>query len=329
MSFDFVADIEHYAIFEMGPDGRVATWNAGAERIKGYSRSEILGTHYRTFFVDDAISTGAPEQLLARAENEGAIKGQGWRVRKDGERFWAEFSLTALFDESGALSGFAKVVRDATAQRQYERLFEQQTEQLEEFAEQVSHDLRNPLGVARANLKLAREECDSSYLDVVSNAVERASETVDDQLALARDGENAGTVEDIALAEMAKWCWQTIDTTNETLVLETDRTVTAIPSRLKPIFDNLLGNAVEHGGRGVTVTVGDLEDGFYVADNGTGIPESERGRVFERKYTLGDGTGLGLHLVRRNVVAQGWDISVTESETGGAQFEITDVDTTE
>ena len=208
-------------------------------------------------------------------------------------------------------------------------MFEQQTEQLEEFAEQVSHDLRNPLSVALANVKLAREECDSSYLDVVADAVEQASTTVDDQLALARNRENAGAVEDIDLAEMAKWCWQAIDTTDETLVLETDRTITATPTRLKPIFDNLLGNAVEHGGRGVTVTVGSLEDGFYIADNGAGIPESERERIFERGHSSRNGTGLGLHLVERNVKAHGWSIGVTESETGGAQFEITGVETAE
>ena len=326
MTPDFVTDIEHYAIFKMDSDGCVATWNTGAERIKGYSRDEVLGTHYRTFFVDDAVDQGTPEQLLARAETERAIKGQGWRVRKDGSRFWADFSLTALFDESDSLRGFAKVVQDATTQRQYEQTLEQQTEQLGAFAEQVSHDIKNPLNVVLGNVELAREEYDSDHLDVAASAIERTFTTIDDLLALARDEEHANTVEDVHLAEIVKWCWQTIETTNETLIVETEQTITAIPTRLKHIFDNLLGNAVEHGGEGVTVTVGDLENGFYIADNGTGIPEDERERVFEHGYSINDGTGLGLHLVQESVAVQGWNITVTQSETDGTRFEITGVE---
>lgn len=96
---------------------------------------------------------------------------------------------------------------------------------------------------------------------------------------------------------------------------------------MKQILDNLLRNAVEHGGEGVTVTVGDLEDGFYVADSGAGIPEDERERVFEHGYSRSGGTGLGLDHVQESVAAHGWEISVTESETGGARFEITGFET--
>lgn len=207
---EFVTDIEHYAIFKMDPDGCVSTWNAGAERIKGYSADEILGTHYRTLFLEEAVDRGAPERLLARAETEGAIKGQGWRRRADGTRFWADFSLTALFDSSADLDGFAKVVKDATARRQYEQTLEQQTEQLGQFAEQASHDLKNPLHVAHGHLELAREERDDSHLDTAVEALERSLSRVEDLLALARDEDHASSVEGITLAEITKWCWQTI-----------------------------------------------------------------------------------------------------------------------
>lgn len=330
MSFNFIADIEHYAIFKMDPDGCVSTWNTGAERMKGYSEDEILGTHYRTFFVDEAANQGTPEQLLARAEAEGSIKGRGWRVRKDGTRFWADFSLTALFNESGDLRGFAKVAQDATTQRQYEQTLEQQTEQLGDFAEKVSHDLTSPLNVALGNLELAQEEYDEDYhLDTAIDAIERSLTTIDDLLALARDEDHASSVEGIDLAEIAKWCWQTIETTNETLVIDTNQRITAVPTRLKQILENLLGNAIEHGGEGVTVTIGDLENGFYVADSGVGIPENEREEVFKRGYSRSNGTGLGLHFVQENVDSQRWNIGITESETGGARFEITGVETVE
>jgi len=323
---NFVDEVETYSIFKMDTEGNVSTWNAGAEQIKGYSQNEILGTHYRTFFTEEAVDQGTPERLLTRAETEGSVTGRGWRVHKDGSRFWADFTLTALFEDSGQLRGFTKVLQDVTAQREYQQQLERQNERLEEFASQVSHDLRNPLNVALGRLKIAGEEYNSDHLDEATTAVERSLTLVDDLLSQARDEAAATVMEAVNLAETAKWCWRTIRTANETLVIETDQTVTAMPTQLKQILDNLLANAVEHGGEGVTVTVGDLENGFYVADSGSGIPEDEYDRVFEKGRSTGGETGLGLHIVRQNVETLGWEISVTESMAGGARFEITGVE---
>ncbi|MFB6184609.1 MAG: response regulator [Haloarculaceae archaeon] len=320
-----VTEIEHYAIFMMDPDGCVATWNAGAEQIKGYAAEEIVGTHYEAFFPEEAIEQDTPRQLLARAEREGAVRGRGWRVRKDGSRFWADFTLTALFDDAGDLRGFAKITHDMTDQREYEQRLERQNERLEEFASIVSHDLRNPLNVADGRVELAREECNSDHLEDAADAIELSLTLVDDLLTLARD-DSDGNEEPVALAETAKWCWRNVDMANATLVVETDRQLVAVPARLKQLLDNLLSNAVDHGGEGVTVTVGDCDGGFYVADNGTGIPDDERERVFERGYTTDGGTGLGLDIVRECADAHGWDVRITDSATGGARFEITGVE---
>lgn len=168
---NFVDDIEHYAIFMMDQDGYVSTWNTGAEQIKGYAESEILGTHYRTFFTEEAVKQGTPERLLTRAATEGAVTGQGWRVHKDGHRFWADFTLTVLSDESGDPRGFAKVLQDVTSQREYQQQLERKNERLEEFAGHVSHDIKSPLNVAIGRLELAREECDSDDLEAASIAV--------------------------------------------------------------------------------------------------------------------------------------------------------------
>jgi len=321
--------IEDYAIFRMDPDGYVTTWNAGAERIKGYSEDEAIGRHFETFFPAEAVDQRTPERLLAHAEAEGTARGRGWRLRKDGSRFWADFSLTALYDETGALSGFAKVVKDATAQHRYEQQLERQNEQLEAFASRVSHDLTNPLNLAAGRLELAREKCDCPDLDDAAHALERSLDLVDGLLALVRDERDAEEARPLALAETVKSCWRTIQTTNETLVVETERTIIAVPSHLQRIVDNLLANAVEHGGEGVTVTVGDLEDGFYVADSGTGIPADERETVLEHGYSCVGGTGLGLHIVREGAEAQGWDVRVTESDAGGARIEIRGVEIAE
>ncbi|MFB6169907.1 MAG: PAS domain-containing sensor histidine kinase [Haloarculaceae archaeon] len=327
MTPDFVDEVTNYAIFAMDTDGTVTTWNAGAEQIKGYSEEEILGTHYRTFFPEEAIDQGTPERLLVRAETEGSVTGRGWRIHKDGSRFWADFTLTAVHESDGSLRGFTKVLQDLTAEREYQKLLERQNEQLEDFSGKVSHDLTNPLTVARGRLELARETSDDPDLERAAAAVDRSLEIVDELRSQSREGVDAGAVEEVSLAETAKWCWRGIETANETLVVETDQRVRAVPSRLKQILDNLLSNAVEHGGNGVTVTVGDLADGFYVSDNGSGIPEADRERVFERGYTT-SGTGLGLHIVRENVEVHGWTVEATDSEERGAEFRIHGVEST-
>lgn len=320
-----VEEVEHYAIFVMHPDGTVATWNSGAEAIKGYAAEEIIGTHYRTFFPEEAVEQRTPERLLARAESDGTVKGRGWRVRSDGSRFWADFTLTALHDDAGDLRGFTKVMQDVTAQREYQQQLERRNERLDEFVSRVSHDVKTPLVAAGSALELARETGDASHIDEASRAIDRSLAIVDDLLTLAREAESVGE-ESVDLAETVKWCWRAIGTTNETLVVETDRTIVAAPSRLKQVVDNFLVNAIEHGGEGVTVTVGDLDGGFYVADSGSGIPAADRDQVFDRGYSTSDGTGLGLHIVRERVAEQGWEIDLVESRDGGARFEVTGVE---
>jgi PAS domain S-box-containing protein len=110
--------VTEYAIFMLDPIGAVTTWNEGARRIKGYDEAEIVGRHYSTFFINDDISAGKPQRLLADAAAHGQATDEGWRVRKDGSRFWANTVLTALFDDAGGLRGFAKVSRDDTERRE-------------------------------------------------------------------------------------------------------------------------------------------------------------------------------------------------------------------
>src|SRR5438309_159870 len=109
-----VADVREYAIFLLDPHGNVATWNAGAERIKGYRAEEIIGQHFSRFYAPEAVQAGRPERALDAAATAGQYEEEAWRVRKDGSRFWASVVLTALRDEGGTLQGFAKVTRDQT-----------------------------------------------------------------------------------------------------------------------------------------------------------------------------------------------------------------------
>jgi PAS domain S-box-containing protein len=207
-----------------------------------------------------------------------------------------------------------------------ERELRRQNERLEKFASVVSHDLRNPLTVAEGHLELARAECDSESLEGVARAHERMDTLIDDVLTLAREGNQVNDVGTVDLAETVESCWATVATGDANLVLEAEGTVRADPSRLQRLLENLVRNAVEHGGADVCITVGDLADGFYVADDGPGIPAAERDRAFDVGHsTSADGTGFGLSIVQEIAEAHGWSVHVVDGAEGGARIEVTGV----
>jgi PAS domain S-box-containing protein len=208
------------------------------------------------------------------------------------------------------------------------RRLEIQKERLDEFAGIVSHDLRNPLNVAEGRLDLAREEAESEHLDAVERAHERMQVLIDDLLTLAREGTPVEEEEPVALADTVAACWRNVETGDATLETATDRTIRADGSRVQQLLENLVRNAVEHGGTDVTVRIGELDggDGFYVADDGSGIPPERRERVFESGYSTSTaGTGFGLAIAKEIAEAHGWEIGVTVSAQGGARFEISGV----
>jgi len=210
---------------------------------------------------------------------------------------------------------------------EHERELERQNKHLEEFAGIVSHDLRNPLTVAEGYLELARDECESEHLDEVAEMHDRMTILIDDLLTLAHEGEEVTDPVTVELSDLVENCWHHVETADVTLVAEVSRTLRADRSRLEQLLENLFRNAVEHGGDDVTVTVGGLSDGFYVADDGPGIPDDDYDRIFESGYSMSDeGTGFGLAIVRDIVETHGWGIRVTDSEAGGARFEITGVE---
>lgn len=217
----------------------------------------------------------------------------------------------------------------ATKQRveRQNRVLARKNAQLDKFASVVSHDLRNPLTVARTNLVLLDEETDSEHLEPIAEALERMNVLLDDVLELAQQGEVVGETEPVDLETVVNAAWQNIDTADASLRVEDSETVQADESRLVEVFENLFQNAVDHGGEDVTVRVGSLPDGFYVQDDGPGIPESVREDVFEYGFSTSEsGTGFGLNIVQSIVAAHGWDIQVTDGEDGGARFEITTTD---
>jgi PAS domain S-box-containing protein len=202
-----------------------------------------------------------------------------------------------------------------------ERKLEQQNSRLEKFASAVSHDLRNPLNVAQSRLALFEETGDEEHLEYARESHERMDEIIEETLTLAREGELVEETTAVSLETIARQCWRSVETREGTLTVAADAEIQAHPQKVRHIFENLLGNAVEHAGDGVTVEVGPTESGFYVADDGPGIEPSAREQVFEYGYTTSSGSGFGLSIVEMIADAHGWEVSITESDAGGARFE--------
>jgi signal transduction histidine kinase len=231
----------------------------------------------------------------------------------------------------------------AYSRERSERRLKRQNERLEQFVSVVSHDLRNPLNVVELSLEMARESGDAEAFDRAERAVDRMNDLIEDLLALARSGDDVDEVEPVDLQALVEECWATVETETASVTVADDRTVEADRSRLRQLLANLFRNAVEHGstspdsqarpdavdhgGADVAVTVGALEDGFYVEDDGPGIPADEREDVFGAGYTTSDsGTGFGLSIVHDIASAHGWRVTVAESDAGGARFEFRDVE---
>ena len=216
-------------------------------------------------------------------------------------------------------------VEGALARASREAELHRQNERLDQFASVVAHDLRNPLSVAMGFLEIASETGDADHFEKVASAHDRIERLIEDLLTLARGKTTIEDAQAVSLESITTEAWGYVDTDEATLTLTDDvPTVTGDASRLTQLFENLFRNAVEHGGSGVTVTVGRLADdsGFYVEDNGSGIPEERRDEVFDHGVTSSDGgTGFGLSIVADIAKAHGWAVSVTDGADGGARFE--------
>ncbi|MFB6301464.1 MAG: PAS domain S-box protein [Haloferacaceae archaeon] len=294
---------------------------------------EIVASTEQTLVLED-VERDAPEETDRTGFNELGISSYiGAPVFVD-QDVYGTFCFYDTGARTGQFSEWEKTLVDLMSRwvsyelqrRQANERLNEQNEQLEQFASIVSHDLRNPLNVAVGRLDLAMEECDSEHLDHVSQAHDRMRTLIDGLLQLALEGEELNETQQVDLRAFSEDCWRNVDTESATLVTDIDRTIGADESRFRQLFENLIRNSVDHGGSNVTVTVGELEDGFYVEDDGPGIPEGERDDVFEAGYsTNAEGTGFGLSIVKQVCDAHDWGIRVTKGSDGGARFEITGV----
>ena len=272
--------------------------------------------------IDDAVpgETNIGEVVASDAG------GQTIEIEIDSETRYYEVAVSAItgFGETGkTIVG----LNDITTQKQQREELRRQNKRLEEFASVVSHDLRSPLTVANNRVQLAQQQRDDEHLDRAVEAHERMEELIDELLLLAKGETTRVEKLPVSLTEICERCWETVETNEATLQTAVERQIRADPNRLQQAIENLIRNAVEHGGPGVTITVGELPNGFYLSDDGPGIPDEMRGEIFEQGYSTADsGTGLGLAIVKEIVTAHEWDITVQSADTGGARFEITGVE---
>ncbi len=264
-------------------------------------------------------ATDLPSAGLPPTVGETPDRGGNVSVTVDGQRR----RLAVRVDDVTRVGtrGHVIVLRDVTELEAYADSLERQTEQLDRFASVVSHDLRNPLSVAQ--LYLDEADDDSEEVAAAREAVERMDGLIDGALDLARQGRVVEDPDHVDLADAATEAWRFVDTDGDLELFVGGATVEADDERLRTLFENLFRNSAEHAAEDGSprVSVGTVEDGFYVEDDGPGIPEDRESEVFREGYTTGeDGTGLGLAVVKSVARAHGWDVRVEDGADGGARF---------
>nr|WP_311136458.1 PAS domain S-box protein [Natronosalvus halobius] len=325
-------------MYVVDADGHFTTINDALVEMTGHTREGLLGEHHSLLFEgpDDERKDqdGASRHPLERLPDSGetATTFETILETKAGERIPCETQAAVVGDDD-TFRGTVGVVRDVSDRKRRERKLREQNERLDAFAQIVSHDLRNPLGVAQGYLSLAEETGSPEDFTQVRDGLERMEAIIADVLAVAREGEWASDLESIDLEAAAREAWENVTAENATLIVESSVTLEADRSPMLRLLENLFRNAIEHGSAEdsspLTIRVGRLErgdstplDGFYVADDGHGIPESMRNEVFDSSVSTGsEGIGLGLWVVREVAHGHGWSVSTVESEEGGARFE--------
>jgi PAS domain S-box-containing protein len=353
-----VHGVTDYAIYLLSPAGEITSWNAGAARIKGYQQHEIVGQHFSRFYTEEDRAKGIPALTLALSARDGRAELEGWRVRKDGSRFWANVVVDAIRDESGTLIGFAKVTRDITERKEAAAALEranaalfqsQKMEAIGQLTGGVAHDFNNLLAVISNGLQVlnaqSRTHLDTRMLDTMQRAVDRGASLTQQLLSFARQQPLKAELHDVnalirAFEPVLHRAGQ--DSIRLEVELTLGRTTVSLDgARFEAALLNLVVNArdaMPEGGSIVIRTerreltageVGGLAAGSYirtaVSDTGTGMPPEVVARAFEPFFTtkeLGKGTGLGLSQVYGFITQSGGEVVIRSVAGEGTTIDI-------
>ena len=347
-----VSEVTDYGILMLDPDGRIVNWNAGAERIKGYRAQEIIGQHFSCFYSKEDVEAGKPANELKAAIERGRFEDEGWRVRKDGSKFWANVVVTPLYDESGRLRGFGKVTRDITDQKRTQELLLRAKEEAEraskfkdQFLSTMSHELRTPLNAVLGFSDLLADERygalndrQQRYVSHIHTGGKHLLKLISDILDLSKieAGRMELTHEDVTVAsaftEVISALYPLAEKKSQALLQEVDPNlhVRADVMRFKQVLMNLTGNAIKFTPEKGRIELSAVRTGdqvrIKVRDNGPGIPPEQQQRIFEAFFrlretgTATEGTGLGLAITARLVELHGSKLGIESQPGGGACF---------
>jgi PAS domain S-box-containing protein len=353
-----VQGVTDYAIFMLSPAGVVTSWNVGAERIKGYKQSEILGEHFSRFYTDEDKAAGVPAQILATAARDGRAEREGWRIRKDGSRFWAHVVVDAIRDDDGSLVGFAKVTRDITERKEAALALEkanaalfqsQKMEAIGRLTGGVAHDFNNLLAVLSNGLEVlaiqSRTSIDRKMIEGMRRAIDRGASLTQQLLSFARQQPLQAQLHELN-ALIRDFAPMLSRAGNRSIRLEYSldaQSALAIvdAARFEAALLNLVVNAVDAMPDGGTITIRTqivdsgtavtpaLPAGRYirvsVTDTGTGMDSDVLAQAFEPFFTTkqaGKGTGLGLSQVYGFIAQSGGDVQLSSELDKGTRVEL-------
>lgn len=352
----FIESVSDYAIFSLDPEGNVASWNRGAERLKGYTADEIIGRHFSTFYDDEDKAAGLPQALLREAIEKGHSEHTGWSYRKDGGRLWCNVVVTSVYDTDGTLLGFTKITRDLTERKEAQEREHELTVGLEranrmksQFLANMSHEIRTPLNgvIGMLSLLLDTDLSDRQreFAEMAASSSEGLLRIVNDILDFSKV--EAGKIElEMRQFDLRTFLREICDlfrpqalskNLDLSLVVDdgTPQRVVGDAGRLRQVFVNLIGNACKfthHGGITVLAGVEERSDShaimrFEVTDTGIGLAESDKARLFTA-FSQADvsttrifgGSGLGLAISRQLVELMDGEMDVSSELGVGSTF---------
>lgn len=345
-----IEGVKDYAIFMLTPEGYIATWNLGAERLKGYKKEEIIGRHFSIFYTQEAIDGGFPQYELAEAIKEGRFEDEGWRIRKDGSVFWANVVITALFNAENKHIGFTKITRDVTNSVKNEELMKKNkallkiNTDLDNFIYTASHDLKSPIANLEGLMNLLSkkidhrlEQSEKKILQMMKVSIEKLRQTIDDlkEITKAQRGLDEQLEEVFfkdTLEEIKVSISNMIEESNVEFIENFE--VKGLPyakANLRTVMYNLITNAIKyrspHRNLKVWIETQNAEEYIIlsISDNGLGLNENQLSKLFmmfKRFHSHTEGTGIGLYIIKRIVENNGGKITVESEEDKGTAFKI-------
>jgi PAS domain S-box-containing protein len=340
-----IEGVRDYAIFMLSPDGVIESWNRGAQLIKGYSPSEVIGKHFSLFYRPEDLAAGKPQEELKTALEQGRAEEEGWRVRRDGSVFWANVVIAPVYDAGRELRGFVKVTRDMTERRRLYEL-EKSSKRMSEFLAMLAHELRNPLAPIRNAITILQLEPSPSPLvrssrDMIDRQLSHMTRLVDDLLDVGRltTGKIRFKSEQVSYNQVVA---RSIEAVRPLMDARRHRLTTDIPAasmlvqgdatRLAQVLQNLLINAAKFTPEAGQIELKVWQDGTQlyttVSDNGAGLSREALSQIFEL-FSQGDaqtaaresGLGIGLTLARSLVEMHGGTLSAESEGPGrGSRF---------